>query len=159
MLERGRAGDILVADLVAHGAEPGGGGADVPRRPPAVGVIGRVDDGEQAQRVSAIRPYSTNACPSGVSYPSRPNIRNRSYALLPEPGDRKEAEAADMTSVLVGALWTRNHPAPGTRHPAEAARTAYAYAPSLAFLRTPFAAALERSIASYLIGLLTASDH
>jgi hypothetical protein len=28
----------------------------------------------------AIRPYSANACPSGVGWPSRPNIRSRSYA-------------------------------------------------------------------------------
>ncbi|MGX1887490.1 hypothetical protein [Streptomyces sp. NPDC055287] len=29
-------------------------------------------------RVLPIRPYSTNACPSGVGRPSRPNIRSRS---------------------------------------------------------------------------------
>ena len=28
----------------------------------------------------AIRPYSMNACPSGVGRPSRPNIRNKSQA-------------------------------------------------------------------------------
>jgi len=71
--------------------------------------------------------------------------------ILPEFGDREAAEAASMTIVLVGALWTHSHPA-------TAVRDAYANDPSLVFLRTPFAATLERSITVYLIGLLTASD-
>jgi hypothetical protein len=71
--------------------------------------------------------------------------------ILPELGDREAAEAASMTIVLVGALWTHSHPA-------EAVRTAYATDPSLVFLRTPFAATLERAITIYLIGLLSAAD-
>ncbi|MFI6547514.1 TetR family transcriptional regulator [Streptomyces prunicolor] len=71
--------------------------------------------------------------------------------ILPELGEREAAEAASMTIVLVGALWTHSHPA-------EAVRAAYAGDPSLVFLRTPFAATLERAIAIYLIGLLARSD-
>ncbi|MGW3291032.1 TetR family transcriptional regulator [Streptomyces sp. NPDC001002] len=71
--------------------------------------------------------------------------------VLPELDERKAAEAASMTIVLVGALWTHSHPA-------EAVRTAYATDPSLVFLRTPFAATLERAITIYLIGLLADSD-
>jgi hypothetical protein len=71
--------------------------------------------------------------------------------ILPELGDREAAEAAGMTVVLVGALWTHSHPA-------EALRAAYASDPSLVFLRTPFAATLERSITLYLTGLLARSD-
>jgi len=71
--------------------------------------------------------------------------------VLPELGEREAAEAASMTIVLVGALWTHSHPA-------EAVRAAYASDPSLVFLRTPFAATLERAIAIYLIGLLADSD-
>ncbi|MER7182379.1 TetR/AcrR family transcriptional regulator [Streptomyces hyaluromycini] len=71
--------------------------------------------------------------------------------ILPELGDRAAAEAASMTIVLVGALWTHSHPA-------AAVRAAYATDPSLVFLRTPFAATLERSITIFLIGLLADSD-
>jgi len=71
--------------------------------------------------------------------------------VLPELDDREAAEAASMTIVLVGALWTHSHPA-------AAVREAYASDPSLVFLRTPFAATLERSITIYLIGLLARSD-
>jgi hypothetical protein len=71
--------------------------------------------------------------------------------ILPELGDREAAEAASMTIVLVGALWTHSHPA-------EAVRAASASDPSLVFLRTPFAATLERSISICLIGLLADSD-
>ncbi|MFE3202382.1 TetR family transcriptional regulator [Embleya sp. NPDC059237] len=66
---------------------------------------------------------------------------------LPELGDREAAEAASMTIVLVGALWTRSHPA-------EAVRAAYADDPGLEFIPMPFAATLERAIAVYLTGLL-----
>ncbi|MGW2959284.1 hypothetical protein ACWDGI_12470 [Streptomyces sp. NPDC001220] len=71
--------------------------------------------------------------------------------ILPELRDREAAEAAAMTIVLVGALWTHSHPA-------EAVRAAYAGDPSLVFLPTPFAATLERSIAIYLTGLLAHPD-
>ncbi|MGW1215222.1 hypothetical protein ACWD5F_36900 [Streptomyces sp. NPDC002499] len=50
--------------------------------------------------------------------------------ILPEFDDGKAAEAASMTIVLVGALWTHSHPA-------EAVRAAYATDASLAFLPTP----------------------
>ncbi|MGW7421579.1 TetR family transcriptional regulator [Streptomyces sp. NPDC054813] len=71
--------------------------------------------------------------------------------ILPELGDREAAEAASMTIVLVGALWTHSHPA-------AAVRAAYATDPSLVFLRTPFAATLERSITIFLIGLMAHPD-
>ena len=70
--------------------------------------------------------------------------------ILPELGDREAAEAASMTIVLVGTLWTHSHPA-------AAVCAAYATDPSLVFLRAPFAATLERSIAIFLIGLLAGS--
>ena len=43
----------------------------------AVGVVDRVHDGQQVQSLG-VRPYSANACPSGVGCPSRPSIRSRS---------------------------------------------------------------------------------
>jgi hypothetical protein len=61
------------------------------------------------------------------------------------------AEAASMSIVLVGALWTHSHPA-------EAVRTAYATDASLAFLPDSFAATLERAITVYLIGLLADTE-
>ncbi|WP_427925216.1 hypothetical protein [Streptomyces sp. cg40] len=77
--------------------------------------------------------------------------RERDGSAAAELGDREAAEAAGMTIVLVGALWTHGHPA-------TAVRDAYANDPGLVFLRTPFAATLEHAVTVYLIGLLTASD-
>ena len=60
---------VAVADLAA-----GGGGIllHVSCRfiPPLVAAVNGLDEREQVQ-VSAIRPYSMNACPSGVGCPSR----------------------------------------------------------------------------------------
>ncbi|MGC4998468.1 TetR family transcriptional regulator [Streptomyces sp. DT195] len=71
--------------------------------------------------------------------------------VLPELSGPQSDEAASMTIVLVGAIWMHSHPAP-------AMRAVYAADPSLAFLRPTFAAALERSLQVFLIGLLSDPD-
>jgi hypothetical protein len=67
--------------------------------------------------------------------------------LLPELGGDGSARAARMLIVLVGALWPRSHPTP-------AVLGAIEVDPSLAIFLTPFADALERSLATFLFGLL-----
>ena len=67
--------------------------------------------------------------------------------LLPELGKARSAQAARMVIVLAGALWTRSHPAP-------VVIAAIAADPSLAFFHMPFAKSLERSLATFLRGLL-----
>ncbi|MFJ9707163.1 hypothetical protein [Streptomyces sp. NPDC101234] len=71
--------------------------------------------------------------------------------VLPELGGQQATEAARMTIVLVGALWTRTHPAP-------AVRAVYTADPSLAFLLPSFTATLERSLTLFLAGLLFDPD-
>ncbi|WP_329019229.1 hypothetical protein [Streptomyces sp. NBC_01601] len=70
--------------------------------------------------------------------------------VLPELDDRQAAEAASMTIVLVGSLWTHTHPA-------AAVRAAYEADPDLAFLPT-FTVALDRSLTIFLVGLLSDPD-
>ncbi|MGC5000236.1 hypothetical protein [Streptomyces sp. DT195] len=70
--------------------------------------------------------------------------------VLPELDDRQAAEAASMTIVLVGSLWTHTHPA-------AAVRAAYEADPDLAFLPT-FTVALDRALTIFLVGLLSDPD-
>lgn len=71
--------------------------------------------------------------------------------VLPELNDQQATEAASMTIVLVGALWTHGHPAP-------AVRAVYTADPSLAFLLPSCTATLERSLTLLLAGLLFDPD-
>ncbi|MFC6010800.1 TetR/AcrR family transcriptional regulator [Nocardia lasii] len=70
--------------------------------------------------------------------------------VLPELDDAHAAEAATMTIVLVGALWTQTHPGP-------AVLAAYEADPDLVFL-PPFAVAFERALTVFLAGLLADPD-
>ncbi|MEV4206188.1 TetR/AcrR family transcriptional regulator [Nocardia salmonicida] len=70
--------------------------------------------------------------------------------VLPELDDRQAAEAANMTIVLVGSLWTHTHPGP-------AVRAVYEADPNLAFLPT-FAVAVDRALTLLLTGLLSDPD-
>lgn len=67
--------------------------------------------------------------------------------VLPELSDQQATEAAVMTLVLAGALWTHSNPAP-------AVLAVHAADPSLPFPFSSFAATLERSLSVFLIGLL-----
>ncbi|MEX5710903.1 TetR family transcriptional regulator [Parafrankia sp. FMc6] len=72
--------------------------------------------------------------------------------LLPELKEERSARAASMIIILVGALWTHNHPAP-------AVLAAYDADPSLAFMHVPFAEALEQTVATFLVGMLIEGAH
>ncbi|MFC9659401.1 TetR family transcriptional regulator [Nocardia sp. NPDC127606] len=67
--------------------------------------------------------------------------------VLPELDDQQAAEAANMTIVLAGSLWTHTHPGP-------AVRAVYEADPDLAFLPT-FTVALDRALTLLLTGLLS----
>nr|WP_241842210.1 TetR family transcriptional regulator [Pseudofrankia sp. BMG5.36] len=71
--------------------------------------------------------------------------------LLTELDERRSAQAAGLVIALVGALWTRGHPAP-------ALVAAYEIDPGLAFMNPPFRESLDAAIEAVLLGLAAQSD-
>jgi len=66
--------------------------------------------------------------------------------LVPELDEPRSAQAAGLVIALVGALWTRGHPAP-------ALVAAYEIEPGLAFMNPPFRESLDAAIGTVLLGL------
>jgi hypothetical protein len=66
VLERGQAGDVLVADLVALGAEPGDGGVDVLRGPEHDGVEDQAEHAELVLHADAVRLVHGTTRPGSV---------------------------------------------------------------------------------------------
>ncbi|WP_018639638.1 TetR/AcrR family transcriptional regulator [Parafrankia elaeagni] len=71
--------------------------------------------------------------------------------LVPELDEPRSAQAAGLLIALVGALWTRGHPAP-------ALVAAYQVEPTLAFMNPPFRESLDAAIRTVLLGLAAQSD-
>ncbi|MCM3921530.1 TetR family transcriptional regulator [Frankia sp. AiPs1] len=70
--------------------------------------------------------------------------------LVPELDEPRSAQATGLVIALVGALWTRGHPAP-------ALVAAYEIEPGLAFMNPPFRESLDAAIEAILLGLVARS--